>query len=343
MIIENKPIKNVGNLGHITLDKLALPYSVKVSFQGEQIIPLSFDIFGHPNFTKEQTRIFRLKQAEISRESKDNSLPVVEISYEERVFDKPKNYFDSIMAVQDKIVTLSFFYELLNDRALFIKSHPNQTLNEFVVFGWLLLDKFGSVRLVKATKEEREKLIKHDIVETYESFKNNNSSISFYSTRYHVPKDGTICQCCCNKFMMKDFKDSPCIYIDGKFYHDSCYRNYRELIEINRFTLSLMDHVYEPNEYTYELLPNGYDPNSYSPWILFHTIDGDIVIGSNTRISSIRIEWRNNYSSFDIDNIFRDEDISIEENNGNYIITAQDIDYALKYLCMVRNAIPEQH
>ena len=104
-----------------------------------------------------------------------------------------------------------------------------------------------------------------------------------------------------------------------------------------------MDHVYEPNEYTYELLPNGYDPNSYSPWILFHTIDGDIVIGSNTRISSIRIEWRNNYSSFDIDNIFRDEDISIEENNGNYIITAQDIDYALKYLCMVRNAIPEQH
>ena len=215
MIIENKPIKNVGNLGHITLDKLALPYSVKVSFQGEQIIPLSFDIFGHPNFTKEQTRIFRLKQAEISRESKDNSLPVVEISYEERVFDKPKNYFDSIMAVQDKIVTLSFFYELLNDRALFIKSHPNQTLNEFVVFGWLLLDKLGSIRLIKATKEERDKLIRHGIVESYENFKNNNSSISFYSTRYHIPKDGTICQCCCNKFMMKDFKDSPCIYIES--------------------------------------------------------------------------------------------------------------------------------
>lgn len=343
MIIENKPIKTVGNLGHITLDKLALPYTVKVSFLGKEITPLSFDIFGHPNFTKEQTRLFRLKQAEISRKNEENLPLEVEISYEERVFDTPRNYFDSIIAIQNKCITLSFFNELLHDRELFIKSHPEETLNEFVVFGSLLLDKFGSVRLIKATKEQRNKLIKHGVVETYENFKKNNNSISFYSTKYPVPEYDSICQCCCKKITIKDIKEAPCIYIAGNFYHDSCYRNYRELIEINRFTTRLMDHVYEPNQYTFELLPNGYDPNSYSPWILFHTIDGDIVIGSNTRISSIRIEWRNNYSSFDIDNIFRDEDVSIEENNGNYIITAQDIDYALKYLYMVQNAILERH
>lgn len=66
MNIEKRRIEAVrtanGTIGHITLKKLAIPETVKVMLFGETIIPESFDIYGHPNFTNEQQMLFVSKK-----------------------------------------------------------------------------------------------------------------------------------------------------------------------------------------------------------------------------------------------------------------------------------------
>ena len=63
MIIEEKriePCSFEGKFcGHITLDKLAIVDTVKVTVLGEPMIPVSFDCYGHPNFTMEQEKIYQ--------------------------------------------------------------------------------------------------------------------------------------------------------------------------------------------------------------------------------------------------------------------------------------------
>lgn len=70
MNIEKKRMEgwNVGGglIGHITLDKLAIPETVKVTLLGEPLIPSSFNCYGHPNFTKEQEMLYRFKE-EVSK------------------------------------------------------------------------------------------------------------------------------------------------------------------------------------------------------------------------------------------------------------------------------------
>lgn len=339
MIIEKKPIENVRDSGHITLSNLALPQTVKVSFLGTEIIPFSFDIFGHPNFTMEQLKLFRLKQSFVSRNRSKNVPLVAKISYEERIFNKPIDLFDTIEGIKDSLSTLSSFNNLLTDRKLFIKVNPNKKLHEFVVFGSILLDQFGLAHPIKATKEQKDRLICTDIVETYETFKNNNGSVSFFTSEYHIPKEGTICQCCCRKITIKDIEDAPSIYIHGVFYHNECFCNYKRLIKIDVFSRQIMSSVYNPQSYTYEFQTDEYASYSYSPWILFHTIDGDIVLGSNWKPNHIRIEWKKNYAPFEADRIFSNMNISVEENNGSHIVIAPNKKLAIAYLSLVRDSL----
>ena len=56
-----------GSIGHITLDKLAIPETVKVTLLGEPIIPESFNCYGHPNFTEEQEMLYMFKEEELKR------------------------------------------------------------------------------------------------------------------------------------------------------------------------------------------------------------------------------------------------------------------------------------
>lgn len=67
----------------------------------------------------------------------------------------------------------------------------------------------------------------------------------------------------------------------------------------------------------FELLPNGYchkDCCSCILWFLFHTIDGDIIMGQRKRVTST--EWQENYKPFDMDELFGTEDVTkLERGN----------------------------
>lgn len=333
-----------GLASHITLSKLAIPETVKVTLLGEPIIPVSFDYYGHPNFTQEQSDFFLFKQESLKKLNGGNSISLeLEVIYEERIFDVPRRTFDTINGIEKALSSLSSLNELLQNRELFCKTHYGVPLNEFVLFGYILLEKFGRVMSLK--KSARGKFISSSSIEDFALFKKNNKGGDFvFSTStsrcYDIPTAGSFCPCCGKIFTIDDMWYNPCVCIDDKFYHDSCWSNYRRLKEVYKLTNLMMDLIYKESDYHFELLPNGYcqeDCCSHIPWILFHTIDGDIIIGWRKHV--ISIEWQKNYKPFDINKLFEKEDVTKWNENGKRGIHAWGNEKALQYLKKVLKAV----
>ena len=345
MRVERKPIESFGTgkgmFGHITLDKLAIPETVKVTLLGEPIIPESFNIYGHPTFTEEQDMLFMFKREELTRQNGGKYTPLeAEIAYEESFFDVPRHTFDTIAGIEDSLKNISTLNEMLQNRRIFRKAHEDKQLYEFMLFGCFRLDQFGQIWSVEKTAKG--KLRTNGEVEDYETFAKNNSE-GFTMTLgggYSIPTANSVCPCCGKLLTIDDVKNNPCVYIDGKYYHDSCWRNYRKFTEIDKFTRRMMDLLYKSTDYTFELLPNGYchqDCCSHIPWFLFHTIDGDIIMGWRKRV--ISIEWQENYKTFDMDRLFSAEDVTKWKKCGKRGIHAWGSEKAFEYLKKVLETV----
>lgn len=348
MNIEKKRIEGWsggnGVIGHITLDKLAIPETVKVTLLGETIIPESFNCYGHPNFTEEQLMLYRFKEEELKRQNGGEYTPLqAEIVYEERIFDVPRSTFDSVRGIEKSLLSLSDFNEMLNHRSMFCVAHEGERLNEFMLFGCFYLDQFGQVMSVEKTAKGR--LRTNRDVEDYETFRRHNSEgFTLTTGGYDIPSSGSACPCCGKKLTIDDVKNNPCVYINGKFYHDNCWRNYRKLTEVDKFTRQMMSLLYKDTDYQFELLPNGYcnqDYCSHIPWFLFHTIDGDIKMGWRKRV--ISIEWQENYKPFDMDELFATEEVTKWERDGKHGIHAWGKDKAYEYLKKVLKAVNPEY
>lgn len=334
MIIEKKRMEMLENGGIIRLEKLAIPETVIVTWLGERIIPESFNFYGHPKFTEEQAMLFMYREEELRRQKKDQKLILeVEVVYKERIFDVPRITFDTVWGIEKSLLSLSDLNEMLHNRSIFCKAHKNERLNEYMLFGYFWLDRFGQIMSIEKTVKG--KLIATKDVEDFETFRRNNSGQGFTLTSggYAIPTAGSVCPCCGKMFTIDDLKNNPCVYIDGKYYHDSCWRNYRKLTEIDKFTRRLMSNIYKEVDYTFELLPNGYCKEEccmHIPWFLFHTIDGDIKMGWRKRV--ISIEWQENYKYFDMNELFATENVTKWEENGKHGIHAWGDEKAYEYL-----------
>lgn len=344
MNIEKKRIEaygtGKGTIGHITLDKLAIPETVKVTLLGKPIIPESFNCYGHPNFTEEQEMLYIFKKEELKRQNGGEYTPLeAEIVYEERTFDVPRSTFDTVRGIERSLLSLSDLNEMLLNRRIFRKVHESERLNEFMLFGCFWLDQFGQIMSIEKTAKG--KLKTNRDVEDYETFcRHNSEGFSLISGGYAIPTAGSVCPCCGKTFTIEDIKNNPCVYVDGKFYHDSCWRNYRKLTEVDKFTRRMMSVLYKDADYQFELLPNGYcdqDCCSHIPWFLFHTIDGDIRMGWRKRV--ISIEWQENYKPFDMNELFGTEDVTKWENGGKRGIHAWGNDKAYEYLKKVLETV----
>lgn len=337
MNIEKKRIemwsKGKGTIGHITLDNLAHPETVKVTLLGEEIIPESFDCYGHPNFTEEQAMLFMFKEEELRRKKGEEAQLKAEISYDKSLVGIPKNFFDTIEGIERSISSISDLNEMLKNRSRYIKAYKDEQLHEFILFGCFMLDRFGQVMSIE--KSQKGNVASKGEVEYLPTFRRNNQRVGLIFTTggYAIPTAGSVCPCCGKTFTIDDIKNNPCVYIDGKFYHDSCWRNYRKLTEIDKFTRQLVGLLYEDADYQFELLPNGYcheDCCSHIPWFLFHTIDGDIIMGWRKRV--ISIEWQENYKPFDMKELFGTEDVTKWEKDGKRGIHAWGQEKAFEYL-----------
>lgn len=208
-----------------------------------------------------------------------------------------------------------------------------------MLFGCFWLDQFGQIMSVE--KMAKGKLRTNGDVEDFEAFRTHNSEgFTFTSDGYAIPTAGSVCPCCGKTLTIDDVKNNPCVYVDGKFYHDSCWRNYRKLTEVDKFTRRMVGVLYKDSDYQFELLPNGYcnqDCYSHIPWFLFHTIDGDIIMGWRKRV--ISIEWQENYKPFDMNELFGTEDVTKWKKGGKRGIHAWGNEKAYEYLKKVLDTV----
>lgn len=343
MNIEKKRMESFslgdGFFGHIALDRLAIPESVQVSLLDDPIIPISFDVYGHPNFTEEQMMLYNFKEAELERLNAGEYTPLkAVITYEERIFDLQKSAFDTIKGIEESIVSLASLNEMLKNRSIYHKINEDEPLKEFIIFGHFMLDRFGQVFSV--SKIGKCNLITCQSVEEFETIRKNNISGFILSDSYKIPLDGSACPCCGRKFTIDDVRNNTCIDCKDKVYHKSCWSKYRKLTEIDKFTRQLVSYIYKETDYQFELLPNGYcnqECCSDIPWFLFHTIDGDIIMGWRKRV--ISIEWQKNYKPFDMKELFGEEDVTKWEDDGKRGIHAWGSTKAYIYLQKVLSTV----
>lgn len=345
MITEIKRLETLGHgktsFGFVSLSKLVDTKTVKITHLGKRIIPYSFNIYGEPVFTNQQMMIFTYKNGGI----KQNDIEDIElqVSYEERHFDVPEHTFNTLEGIFQSISSLTKLNEMLKNRMIYRRANPEKSLNEFILFGYLVLDSLGQIWSIEKSHLENLSVVQD--VEAYESFCERNRNWVYVlnpNSELDIPKTGDRCPCCGKRLKILDIKNNSFMR-KGKFiYHSICLHTYERFTEINKFT-KLMNTVYGEN-YTFSLLHNGYynkSCHSHIPWFLFCTKDGDIKIGNMGDV--IFIEWQENYKPFDIFSILTNEKppiwgglISSRVRRGLY---AHSYEKVLQYLLQVKNVV----
>ena len=346
--VENLPMTLYGSpdgkiRGHIKLSEMASPLTVRVYLEDKEIVPDSFDCFGYPIFSEEQARIYRLKNFEYKKITGENEDLKLEVSYRIDSSWISRSSFDTAAGIEKSLVGLIEFNRVINERKRYIKRHPNETLNSFVVFGRYLLD--DRAQLWSIERNKRDKVVTKVQVESLEKFNQNNpSGYSFVrgEKQLVVPKPKSICPCCGKQLTIYDVKDDYCIGVDGKVYHESCYHELEKCNEILEIIVNIVGCAYRADEYRYELLPNGYCNGSccaHIPWFLVHTRYGDIIIGKRKRV--ISIEWQENFKLFDMNELFASENVTKWSEKGKQGIHAWTINKAIVYLMKVKDSLEE--
>jgi len=326
----------------VNLSKIAIASSVRVELNNEVIIPIGFDFYGNPLFSREQAEIFIFKEEEEKRrhlgESFAHKVLKVKVSYLERPINLLfRSDIDSVEGIKRHLNSLNNFNCLIEKRAIFQKAFPKIYLNEFVIFGYIILDSFGQINFID---DINNKLKFSSDVEMKSDFlkENNNAYIEafYYSGGLPNGNRNSKCNICGNKYTMDDLKNHTLIFNNGIWYHKTCFALYSDIKETDFLTRIIMNRVYNINEYTYMIVPNEYTYlHNNLPWICFNTIDGDITVGKRKRVYSI--EWHENYKKFDFDKIFKDENVTKINENNTRVIHAWTQEKLVEYLLRARN------
>lgn len=267
--------------GHISLDDLAIPESMRITINGDKIKPSSFDIYGSPNFSKELALYYEWKEQEIRRKKgKDNFILKAEVTYEARAFDVPRDKFDSKEGITKSLNSLQSFTEMLDNRLIF-KTKFSDSLSEFVVWGKFLLDAEGRVWLRNSPLESSVVIPNVITKKNFEQMViSSGKNEPHYTIAFHLPRVGYICPCCGRKFTIDDLKNSSFGIINEKVTHKTCFDKFKTQKEIH-FFCSLIDQIYEKPKFE---ISNQEDESIYT----FHTEDGDIQLSKNYDTISIK-------------------------------------------------------
>lgn len=343
MKIERKAIECYGAGGHITLDSLAVSETMRIILDGVQIIPASFDCYGHPNFTREQQEMYMYKQAINQRGNTVYTPLEVEVTYEERDFSVSRKSFDSRGGIESALESLETLNKLIDDRKRFFFASRRERLNSFVIFGRFLLHSDASVFSIERKALDKIK-VDSDVEYAANFGRKYGDMFAVGSAGFIIPKAGEMCPCCGKLFTIDDVKDEICIFDNEKTYHYGCFREYKRVTEVDILTRRITGSVYNSRDYEFELLPNGYckeDCCTHIPWVKLATIDGEIIIGRRKRV--ISIEWQETYKPFNLEELFGIENVTKWEKDGKRGIHAIDLEKAYEYLRKARDAVNPEY
>lgn len=337
------------------LKKYANINTLSVLMDGKQIFPYRFTLLGCPCFSLDVYHEYEKLSKEYRQKTGEKyGYFTVDVEYEEEEFNVPLESFNTIEGITKSLVDLETFNEMLDNRRIYRKVHPNSRLDEFVVYGQWVLDLFGQVMTITEVNynlipESNSPELKEycnlfgDKVVTEKYF---GSFFETFSISYAgVPRSDSVCKICDEDWSIENLKYanySNYIYkfINGETYHKKCYCNDRHDKEIIEFK-EIFARVYPGSDLQFDEIPNGYCSREcckHLPWFIYHTPDGDIRLGWRKRV--ISIEWLENYKIFS--HSFQAEDVtkgfSKSEDYSRYI-HAWGKEKAIEYLLAAKNSI----
>lgn len=354
MRVERKEMSLGEEHGFIQLKKIAKPETVKVFLEGEEIVPEFINTFGIPIFSPVTTLRYLYQGERNRRDGKPQLL--FEVRYEEAdmfsLYDS-KEKFDSIEGIEESLESLSSFQELLGKRLIFTEETKNIPLGEFVVYGRYYLDQYGQIlEIQNESFVEEDPWVPDVCTRNHFDLLTNSYNVT---DKVAFPKtEGERCAYCGKKMtigdLKKGFEKIRLLQDKEEIVHKKCFEDFVKDIDLDEIT-SFVDEVY-PEKPKMELIPNGANPSSFILWYLFHTSDGDIIIGKEEIGGDTVIEWQENYKPFDMaifngeacDMWYDDEDVSSLEMEENFFrsgnvrrgVTAESIEKANTYLTIVK-------
>lgn len=323
------------NLGILRLNQLASSRKgAVVRFAEKEFIPISFDTYGHPIISEQCFAYYKAIKA--LREREGESL-VPEVEYTSESFVIRKDVYDSKEAFE-KIETLPEEEQLKALKEILIyrkKAHfTGQKLNTYILYEKYALYEDGHIYICSFEKKDKSKDIKivMDLSEVT-NFKLLKDKKTGQIIEHHIPGVKDRCSICGKKFNINDVKnfatteDSKCEKV-----HSSCM--YDCIVALNyQEACSIVKTVYQ-KEFLSEIIKE-YDKEDEKEkiWYKYHTTDGDLGIRFKNKV--IELKFFGNFKPFNLENLFKDEDVTKKRLEDSKVIHAWGFKNAVKYLSMV--------
>lgn len=322
-------------LGVLRLNKLANPdKGIIVRFGGKEFLPISFDTYGHPIVSEQ---CFAYYKALKSLKERQGGNLVPEVEYIPQVFVLSKDTYDSKEAFE-KIENLCEEDQLkvLKDILVYRKkaNFTGKELNIFILYGKYALYKNGHIYKCKYKRKDNSTDFKvvMDLSEVtdFELLKDKKTGELI---ELHIPGPKDRCSICGKKFTISDVKafatteDYKCEKV-----HSSCLYDCNVAINYQE-ACAIVKTVYQ-EDFLSEIIKE-YDEKEDKEriWYKYHTTDGDLAIRFKPKV--IEIKFFGNFKPFNLEVLFKDEDVTKKRLEDAKIIHAWGFKYAIKYLSMV--------
>lgn len=304
------------NLGILRLNKLADPSKgIKVKIGDEEVIPISYDTYGHPIISEANFTYYKALKA--IKERQGESL-VPEVEYEPTYFAISRSMFDSkegIERINEVPEQLKKLKDLLicRKRAHFI----GKELSTFILYEKYAICDDGHIYV--CTYEKLDKSAEPKMVMDLSEVTNLE-----LLNEVHIPGHDDKCAICGKKFSIKDIKDFATTENErSEKVHTECLKKCTEALNY-QIASRIIDTVYM--EYpSSEIIYEG-----EKVWYKYHTRQGDVALRFKSKV--IEIKWFGNFRPFNLEALFEEEDVTKKRLDDAKIIHAWGVSDAEKYL-----------
>jgi len=207
-----------GPCGKFELSHLADPRTVQLVIQGRQWWPDDFTPFGEPILSAKQYTEFCFLDASYRLFAKRRPL-TASISYEPIQYEFSRAEIDTTSGIQNFMETIRTFHDLLQKRRFWYKETKGIPLQEFVLFGQYLLDRYGGFWQI-----QRKITITPDFMVCEREIFDQLYGCYIAIKDFPFPQPGDLCPLCGVPFLIKDLQRNELFqYACGSIAHCKCH------------------------------------------------------------------------------------------------------------------------
>lgn len=314
------------NLGIIRLNNLAKTEGIKIKIGDEYVVPVSYDTYGHPIISEQSFNYYRALKA--IKERQYESL-VPEVKYEEEYFSIGRNCYDSKEAFE-KLSKLKEEDQLSELKKILIyrkKAHfIGKELNTYILYGRYAIYKDGHIYM--CSYDELSEDYDYETVMDLSEVKNLK-----LLEEVHIPGAKDRCAICGKKFHINEIKSfSTTENEKGDKVHTDCLKKCTEAVNYQRAS-RIVDTVYINNPSAEIIREYDKKEGTEKVWYKYHTVQGDVGIRFKKKV--IEIRWFGNFKPFNLEILFKDEDVTKRKLEDSKVIHAWSSSDAIKYLMKV--------